>query len=136
MMIICHLSSRELLLRFISLFVSEIFMIGVCAHSLLSSRVLHNSFNLMGCNIPYAEVSISEVGAQLLGLHSWPPGQPAAEPLVDVAVGALPALLAELADPRGRLAAGVVHTDVAGLAVGVLVAVLPGLLAEDRQTAS
>ena len=61
----------------------------------------------MGCNIPYAEVSISEVGAQLknveyqlqaakllklsplqhlLGLHSWSPGEPAAEPLVDVAV--------------------------------------------------
>ena len=109
----------------------------------------------MGCNIPYAEVRISKVGAQLknvkyqlqarnvedclhhlLGLHSWPPGQPAAETLVDVAVGALPALLAELADPRSRLAAGVVHTDVAGLAVSVLVAVLPGLLAEVGQAAS
>ena len=56
-------------------------MIRVRAHSLLSSRVLNYSFNLanthfyyleniftinlMGCNIPYAEVSISEVGAQL-----------------------------------------------------------------------
>ena len=111
----------------------------------------------MGCNIPYAEVSISEVGAQLenvkyqlhwgsqgwncllhhlLGLHPGSPGQSAAEALVDVAVRALPALLAELPHPGGRLAAGVVHTDVAGLAVRVLVAVLAGLLAEYREAAS
>ena len=110
----------------------------------------------MGCNIPYAEVRISKVGAQLknvkyqllapsrqetalqhlLGLHSWSPGEPAAEALVDVAVRALPALLPELPHAWGRLAAGVVHADVAGLAVRVLVAVLAGLLAEYREAAS
>ena len=60
----------------------------------------------MGCNIPYAEVRISKVGAQLknvkyqllapsrqetalqhlLRLHSWSSGESAAEALVDVAV--------------------------------------------------
>ena len=55
---------------------------------------------------------------------------------MDVAVRALPALLAELPHPGGRLAAGVVHTDVAGLAVSVLVAVLARLLTENRQAAS
>merc|ERR1712020_490301 len=110
MMMICHLSAREL--WWSDLFVSEIFMIRVCAHSLLSSGVLHNSLNLMGCNIPYTEVSVSEVGAQLLWLHSWSPGQPAAEALVDVAVRALPALLTEFPHPRSGLAAGVVNADV------------------------
>ena len=111
----------------------------------------------MGCNIPYAEVSISEVGAQLenvkyqlhwasqgwncllqhlLVLHPGSPGQSAAEALVDVAVRALPALLPELPHAGGRLAAGVVHADVAGLAVRVLVAVLSGFLSENRQAAS
>ena len=55
---------------------------------------------------------------------------------MDVAVRALPALLAELPHPRSGLAAGVVNADVAGLAVRVLVAVLSGLLSENRQAAS
>ena len=41
--------------------------------------------------------------------------------------------LTELAQPRCGFTAGVVHTDVASLAVRVLVAVLAGLLAEHGQ---
>ena len=44
--------------------------------------------------------------------------------------------LTELAQPRCGFTAGVVHTDVASLAVRVLVAVLARLLTENRQAAS
>ena len=40
-----------------------------------------------------ADICVSEVCAELLGLHPLPPGEAAAEALVDVAVAALSALV-------------------------------------------
>ena len=84
-------------------------MVGVGAHPLLPGGVLHDPLDLgqvsllgntgelasdlVGCHISYTEVGVSEVGAELLGLHPGPPGQPTAQALLDVAVGALSTFL-------------------------------------------
>ena len=49
---------------------------------------------LMRGHIADADISVREVGAQLLGLHSLSSGEATAEAKVDVAVAAVPTLLA------------------------------------------
>jgi len=109
-------------------------MIRVSTHPLLSSSVLHLPLHLVSCHGSNAHISISEVGAQLLGLHPLSPGESAAETLVNVAVAAVPALLAKLSHPRSRSLTHAIITHEPGLTVIVSVALLSSLLTEDWQT--
>merc|ERR1719201_2591034 len=66
--------------------VSQIAVVWVSAHPLLSSSVLHNPLVLSRSDWPYADLGVGVLGAQLFRLHFLATLKSAAESQVDVAL--------------------------------------------------